>query len=195
MDGFVVDGMGRSLTQQLAMRVLRRERAVFPVEPDITCANLRHRPGVELVAVLFFKGRAVRIGHVVDQIDFAGPERGQANAVFFFRTADEAIEIGQCVALIVCFVPVLEALHDGGVELLPGLELERTAADRMRVCLINATRRHELDRIVGQVRHQNRTRVVQMKAHRPFIDDINLVNVFDRRTHERMANLGIEDAL
>ena len=75
------------------MRIFRRENAVLPVKANIARTYLRYRPGIELVTVFFLKCRAVRVGHVVDKVDFTGPECSQANAVFLLWAADEAVEI------------------------------------------------------------------------------------------------------
>ena len=139
--------------------------------------------------------RGVGVGDIVDQVDLVGPQRGQPNAILLLGLADHAVEIGQRVALGVGLPEILEAHQLAGVEALPRLELEWPAAHRVRVGLVDRTRRHEVDGVVDEIGVEGRARALEVEAHRVLVVDRDALDVRQRRAGEGMTDLGIEDAL
>jgi hypothetical protein len=189
-------GVGDRLPQQVGVGVvLFRQQAVLEVEVHHRRADLRHRPGVERLAVLFLEGRRVGVGHVVDEIELARAQRRQAHAILLLRPADQRVEIGQRIAFGVGLPEVLEAHHLGHVEAAPRLELERPAIDRMGVGRVDRARRHQVHRVVDQVDVERCVRLLEVELHRVLVVDRDALDVGQHRAREGVADLGILDAL
>ena len=167
VDALVVDGVRRRQAQHVGVGiVLGRERPVLEVEGDEGRADLGHREGVVGLAVVLDEGGRIGIGDVVDQVELAGAQRRQPHAVLLLGPADQAVEIGQRVALGIGLPEVLEAHQLADVEALPRLELERPAAHRLGVGLVDGAGRDEVDRVVDQVGIEGRTRLLEMDIAR-----------------------------
>src|SRR5262250_1543747 len=103
MDGVAVDGVRRGSTQALVLKWPLAE-----VEDHKDAAEMR-LPGVIFLPEALLEALDVSIGHIINQMNLAGTQGGQADRVVLLGFADDLIEIGQVVALSVGLPVVLEA--------------------------------------------------------------------------------------
>src|SRR6266481_3097112 len=99
----MIDGIRRCQAQ-----LLIGKRTFFHVEYDERGRECWYLPGLKFASMLLRKVSRVGIRHVVDQIDFPGTQGGQAHLIFLFRSPDDAIEVGQTVALRISLEVVLK---------------------------------------------------------------------------------------
>ena len=86
VNGVVVRGMGSGLPEPWVC-----ERALVEIKDQKRRAKRWHIPRLQLPSVLLRKGSSVGIGHSVDEIDLAGPQRGQTHLILFLGVTKEPI--------------------------------------------------------------------------------------------------------
>ena len=169
------------------------ERRTLGVEVVPDGAERLDLIGVEGVGPLA-ETRLVAVTGGVDHVHLASAQGGQPHGVIGQRLADDLVQVWQGVAVGVLFPVGVVARHHGGVQALPGDELERPGGDRMPLHRIEALRVDDRHPAIGQHGRQRVVLVLQRRPQGEVVQQLDLVDDAQLAANHR-AGSGVQDAL